>query len=778
MADLRYTVDIDTRGAQQSLNNINRSIAGIGALIGAAFSFKEIVTISARFEDLRITLQKLYGSVEDGSAAFEQIKAFASSTIFNVEDLTASVIKLKAAGLEPTIKQLRLFGDVAAVSSDSIGVLQAITDLYARTTAGGLGLEDLNRLADRGIPVFTILKDRLGITRLEVSKLGQSAEGASIILQALEEGLSETFSGTMADKAGTLQTAMSNLEDAFGNLSDTLGQGGLNAALVDVLQSITKFLEDNEKFINAIGAGLAAAIKFAVDNLKILAIAFAAAVSIQGLTALGIAVKGIYDMAKATKAAATGFAILQGVTGVGVLKVAAGMAAIAGTIELIDQYTNDATDGVSDLNEEIKKLEQSNIPAGPLIPEVKIDPDVSGESDAKSRLDALRAKQDEVTKSAINYFEEYKEGVANVVQLVEQESELLGLTKAQANVQRELNAFTQRYYDTVNPLQREITELRAKDTQESRAQADEIEKQIGLITDLYNETLGGLRQELELREEIRQQQEASMLLTDNHRKLQQDFNDMIREADDALQDLKLTPFERELEGIRRSIDDKLAASIRKIKYLWEDGLITTDQYLAEIKVLENEATKAFEKITETAKQQREYQRSFEYGWKEAFQSYQDNATNAAKKAGEVFNKVTKGMEDTIVNFVKTGKLEFKDLINDILEQLLRSQIQQLIAQTFGSFGKGGGGGSLGNMFAGFFANGGMIPAGTFGVVGENGPELVSGPGTVTPLGAGGGNVTYNINAVDARSFKQLVASDPGFIHAVASQGARKVPVGR
>jgi hypothetical protein len=68
----------------------------------------------------------------------------------------------------------------------------------------------------------------------------------------------------------------------------------------------------------------------------------------------------------------------------------------------------------------------------------------------------------------------------------------------------------------------------------------------------------------------------------------------------------------------------------------------------------------------------------------------------------------------------------------------------------------------------------LIPSGKFGVVGENGPELVSGPAQVTPMN-GGGNVTYNISAVDALSFKQLVARDPGFIHAVANKGGRAVP---
>lgn len=64
----------------------------------------------------------------------------------------------------------------------------------------------------------------------------------------------------------------------------------------------------------------------------------------------------------------------------------------------------------------------------------------------------------------------------------------------------------------------------------------------------------------------------------------------------------------------------------------------------------------------------------------------------------------------------------------------------------GLIGKGlglfGGGRSL---FAGLFAKGGTIPAGQFGVVGEAGPELVSGPATVTPTG--GGDTVVNVQIV-------------------------------
>jgi hypothetical protein len=81
--------------------------------------------------------------------------------------------------------------------------------------------------------------------------------------------------------------------------------------------------------------------------------------------------------------------------------------------------------------------------------------------------------------------------------------------------------------------------------------------------------------------------------------------------------------------------------------------------------------------------------------------------------------------------------------------------------------------TLGSLFGGFFAGGGTLGAGKFGIAGENGPEMISGPATITPMG-GSTNVTYNINAVDAASFKSMIAADPSFIHAVAQQGGRSL----
>ena len=128
-----------------------------------------------------------------------------------------------------------------------------------------------------------------------------------------------------------------------------------------------------------------------------------------------------------------------------------------------------------------------------------------------------------------------------------------------------------------------------------------------------------------------------------------------------------------------------------------------------------------------------------------------------------------GIWDSVKNTASSVFDSVKGVFGDITDT---------IGSIFSGGGGGGGGGGffsgLSDLFGGFFANGGTLGAGKFGIAGENGPELISGPASITPMG-GVTNVTYNINAVDAMSFKQMIAADPSFIHAVAMQGGKSMP---
>jgi hypothetical protein len=172
----------------------------------------------------------------------------------------------------------------------------------------------------------------------------------------------------------------------------------------------------------------------------------------------------------------------------------------------------------------------------------------------------------------------------------------------------------------------------------------------------------------------------------------------------------------------------------------------------------------------------EASRTWSYGWDEAFRSYAENANNAATQAKTFADTFKSGFEDAFVSFVKTGKLSFRSLIDTMLIEFARFQAKKMFGDLFGG---GGMFSSIGSLFGGFFADGGTLGAGKFGIVGERGPELISGPATITPMTAGGSVVnqyiTNNINAVDSRSVAQLFYEHRQTLFGTVEQAKKEMP---
>lgn len=260
---------------------LSTALKGAGAALAAVFATKVVGTIistTARFEDLNDSLASVTGSAQAGAEAFDFVSKFATQTQFGVEDLTTTFIKLKASGIEPTQDLLTLFTDTAAITTDQIGSLEAITDLFARTTSGGLGLEELNRLADRGVPVFRILEEQLGLTRLEISNVGKTSEGAQRILNALSKGIREDFGGATAKVTDNLSTQFSNFGIALKNVANEFGTA-LSPTLKEATAGLTSFLETNQEAIGAVGEFVAGALSILLTALGNVAKAFLSVVS-------------------------------------------------------------------------------------------------------------------------------------------------------------------------------------------------------------------------------------------------------------------------------------------------------------------------------------------------------------------------------------------------------------------------------------------------------------------------------------------------------------------
>lgn len=146
-----------------------------------------------------------------------------------------------------------------------------------------MGLEELNRLADRGVPVFRILEEQLGLTRLQISEFGKTAEGAAQITAALSKGIKDEFGGATQNVLDNLSTKFSNLGIAADNAKDQIGQAGLTGALGDVVETLTAVIIENESFQQSLGRALGGvvgkfndALVLMTENTDKLAIAFGA----------------------------------------------------------------------------------------------------------------------------------------------------------------------------------------------------------------------------------------------------------------------------------------------------------------------------------------------------------------------------------------------------------------------------------------------------------------------------------------------------------------------
>jgi lambda family phage tail tape measure protein len=121
-----------------------------------------------------------------------------------------------------------------------------------------------------------------------------------------------------------------------------------------------------------------------------------------------------------------------------------------------------------------------------------------------------------------------------------------------------------------------------------------------------------------------------------------------------------------------------------------------------------DATKAGANVELTARS--EVTRSWGQGAKNAINTYLDSVTNAATSSQKLFNDAFKGMEDGLVNFVKTGQLNFRSMAESIITDLIRIQVQQNIMKPLAQMMQGGQGAgmmsSVASMFG--FADGGIM----------------------------------------------------------------------
>jgi len=808
MADISITLTLDDSQYQATLKKVDTNTQTLGANITKtmAASTDNVKKLTSSFEDLG----RQVGRITDGLTGIATALVGASMVGFiknAIEGASATERMAEALGVT-TAKFMELSQGAIAAGKDTDAMARMMLRLEATAQQANDGnLRLRNSYAQLGIsmdflkthsPDQVMLAVAQALTQVESS--GKRAELIMALLNRDAKTFDlEAFLKGAREAAGQMDGfAQSNADAARAFRETAAGLQQLKNNILDLLDPITKLIGDNSRGL--LGSREAAHAFLSVLEVGGL-VAFTAAIIKIGGAVSGI-IPIIAEMALAVAGVVAFLGAASGLGGIGSFLI--GLARLAAMFEILKPSFDWLAGKLQELAEKY-------------FPGLRRAVDTLGDSLGLKRLgsqidevDAKLAEHQRLEKA----YEDWKKSIANAGSSGTTSGPALNPQLEQTNALKEQFALLQYNNQTVEKrlaLEIQLAGASAETAKSALADFDaqrkagaeqlriggeirtlEIGRANSVEPEKYTARINLLRQELEVLKqhnsiigaETAELERARELVA--QRKIYRDqelkIATQVRDIETSINELTMTADEQKLANIQKLIDKDTEEIAKK-----EEALSKEKLGLQEIAAIRSQVAAAYQPQIDKQNELNTTARNFNTGFTSAWKNYVDTATNAATQARDMFNAVVNDMGSALDKFAKTGKLNFGDLTRSIIGDLLSIQLKAAFGNVMGAAGAATGFtftgllSSLGNFFGGK-ATGGDIPAGGFALVGENGPELVQGPASVTTNRDTGGamsgttNHYYNIQAVDAKSVAQLFYENRMTLFGMSEQARRELPM--
>ena len=335
-------------GVQKNLGNLKKSVFSLkGALVGlgAGAVVKSFVDVGKEVESLQVRFKFLFGSVEEGQIAFDNLAKFAGRVPFSLEEISRASgnLAVVADDANDLNRILEITGNVAAVTGLDF---ETTSSQIQRAFSGGIGAADLFR--ERGVRALLGFKNGAKVT----------AEETVARFEELFAGDGQ-FANATKDLATTLEGTLSMIGDKYFNFQKDVAAGFFEE-LKGEFGDLNVFLEQNEQQIKdiatAIGENFAGAITKTSSLIKDVAPA------VKNISdALGTTIIGFQSLPTFVQSSGIIAALLFGKKGL------AAFSAVSFLVGQIDEIIDKAGAGTvrplidaEEADNAVKKLEQIN----------------------------------------------------------------------------------------------------------------------------------------------------------------------------------------------------------------------------------------------------------------------------------------------------------------------------------------------------------------------------------------------------------------------------------
>ena len=299
LQDLKVKISLDNSQFQSGINKVEQqtntlgsSMKKLGGIVAGAFATKavldfgkKVASVGMEYNALKETSQTtwttLLGSQEEAIAQLERIEQFAAKTPFSQMGVDTMAKYLHNAGYEgdEVFSTLTKIGDMGSAFGVQEDALVEMTRQFSQVQQAGVAYtEDLNILADRGIPIYQALAEATGSTVAEVKKMASEGKITAEVYNAAIDSMAATTQGAMDAQSQTFSGMMSTLQDNLTKLAGLLTEQLFNAVkgVLDVMLPlieafVSAYAESgslSEAFASVLGPALEE-MGIKVDGLKL-----------------------------------------------------------------------------------------------------------------------------------------------------------------------------------------------------------------------------------------------------------------------------------------------------------------------------------------------------------------------------------------------------------------------------------------------------------------------------------------------------------------------------
>lgn len=258
MAQMQASMRKSVGEVNSGVNKIKGLFEGLKARLGSIFVtiggfelVKKGIEVNADIEQAHIAFTTLLHDTQKANEMINELRHLAVISPFDFDGLQTGAKLLLAMGIDAknVIPYMYKIGDAVAAVGGNQETLERVARAIAQINAKGkLSAEEMNQLAENGIPAWQILSDKMHKSVDELMKMDKKGELlAKDVIPALIEGMGDRFGGAMQRASKTFSGMLATIKDdadiVLGKLFEPLFNG-LKKVMPKIIDLLTQLVDN------------------------------------------------------------------------------------------------------------------------------------------------------------------------------------------------------------------------------------------------------------------------------------------------------------------------------------------------------------------------------------------------------------------------------------------------------------------------------------------------------------------------------------------------------